>query len=313
MAFWEGKKVLVTGAGGFAGSNLCRSLVDSGADVIAFVHSKDGVNLEGLEVKKVIGSILDKSSLQNAIKDVDTVFHVAAKVQISQTRDFPVETLDTNIIGTFNVASLAKENGVRRLVHISTCHVYGNQPENFLPITEDTVPRPHDVYAASKLASEIVLKPFVENGFDVVTTRAFNHYGPGQVGDFFVAKTIKQLLQKKNPVLGNPTPTRDYSYVRDITDGYVLVGEKGKKGEIYHLSSEKETSIGEMFSKIATACGIKNAEAKWTDFRKQDMSRSFGSSEKAKKDLGWKPRIGLEDGLKMTVDWWRTHPQLLKE
>lgn len=315
MSFWDGKRVLVTGAAGFAGSNICRSLIENGATTIALVRDKNRIfNLKNLpNIQIVEGDINNLESLSKVMKNVDVVFHTAALVEIGKTRKFPQETLTTNINGTYNVASAAKENDVKRFVHVSTCHVYGNQPETCLPITESTIPLPNDIYSVSKLASELVLRPFLLEGFDIVITRAFNHYGPGQIGDFFIPKTIKQLLRGETPMLGNPNTKRDYSYVKDIVEGYLLAGEKGKKGEIYHFSSGKETSIGDMYKKVAEACGAKNKEAVWRDFRKQDISRLFGESTKAKKDLGWETRTSIEEGLRLTVDWWRKHPELWKQ
>jgi nucleoside-diphosphate-sugar epimerase len=267
-------------------------------------------DLDGLEV--VHGDVQDLESLKSAMKGVDTVFHVAAKVQIKDTRSDPKDTLLSNSIGAFNVATAAKHAGVRKLVHVSTCHVYGNQPETLLPLKEDVAPRPHDIYAVSKLAAEVLVRQLLEDGLDVTITRAFNIYGPGQTGDFFVAQTIRQLLQGETPALGNPTPTRDYNYVSDIAGGYLLAGEKGKPGKIYHFSSGVETSIGDMFKKIAEACGRSDIEASWKDFRKQDMGRSVGDSTKARKEMGWSPKIGLDEGLAKTVEWWRSHPEIWK-
>lgn len=272
-----------------------------------------GFNIRGLEgLETVVADVTDAGAMRKCAEGMDYVFHSAAKVQIESTRRFPQDTLAVNIIGTFNVAQAARDAGAKRMVHVSTCHIYGNQPGRALPLKETAKPNPHDIYAVSKVASELVLKPFVENGLDVVVTRAFNHYGPGQIGDFFVPRTVKQLLQGQTPRLGNPNPTRDYTYVGDIAAGYLMCAQRGKKGEAYHFSSGKETSIGEMYKAIAAACGSPKAKAEWSDFRKHDMDRSYGSSAKARRDLGWKPRVGLKEGLGLTVEWWRSHPEIWK-
>jgi len=314
MTFWSGKKVLVTGAGGFAGSGICRSLHGKGAKITAMVTNKErSYNLRGIDATVVAGDITDEKRMSKLMEGVDVVLHSAAKIQVEVARKFPRETLETNIFGTFNVAQAAKSAGVERMVHISTCHVYGNQPEKNLPLKETAEPMPHDIYAVSKVSSELVLRPFMESGMDIVITRAFNHFGPGQTGDLLVPKTICQLLRGEVPKLGNPTPTRDYTYVSDISDGYVMCAEKGKSGSTYHLSSGKETSIGEMYEIIAESCGKSGVEAVWSDFRKNDMSRSVGDSSKARKDVGWKPKVSLKDGMRMTVDWWRKNPSIWKK
>lgn len=205
MNWWKNKNVLVTGANGFAGSHLCRELIKSGANVRGFVRR--GGSTEKIEDIKskleiILGDVTDITTLLRATKDIDIVFHLAAVVPIEEARNVPQNTLEVNVIGTFNTAWAAMKNEVKKMVYVSTCYVYGNQPEHLLPLKEDVVPKPNDIYAASKYAAEIVLRPLINEGFDVTITRAFNHYDPYQTGDFFVPKVITQILKNKNPILG---------------------------------------------------------------------------------------------------------------
>ena len=314
MGFWEGKTVLVTGANGFTGSNLCKALLEENADVKAFVK-RGGLVFNLNEIKNDVsiinGDVTDMISLINAMGDVDYVFHSAAVVPVVGARDVPSNTMQVNTIGAFNVAWAAMKNNVKRMLHISTCHVYGNQPEDKLPLKEDAVPNPVDIYSSSKFAAEVILKPLIGQGFDVVISRAFNKYGPGQRGDFFVPKVISQVLKGKAPKLGNPNPTRDYSYVMDIVKGYMAIVEKGRKGEVYHLCSGAETRIGDFCDEIIEACGS-DVKPVWESTRTQDISRSYGDCSKAMKELGWKPETSLKEGLRLTVEWWKENPELLK-
>jgi nucleoside-diphosphate-sugar epimerase len=241
---------------------------------------------------------------------MDYVFNLAAKVNIDETRRNPSETLRTNINGALNVANACIQNEIKRLVHVSTCHIYGNQAESDLPITEETIPHPVDIYSISKYSSEMIIQNAQRNGLNAVVTRAFNHYGPGQTGDFFVAKVIRLLLTNQIPVLGSRKPTRDYSYVQDIVDGYVLACEKGRNGEIYHFSSGREMSIGDIYDLICNVFG-KHVSATWQTERSDDMMRSFGKFDKAKKELGWSPTTDLNDGLRLTIDWWKKNVKLI--
>lgn len=314
MGFWQGKNVLVTGANGFTGSNLCKALLEEGADVKAFV--KRGGSLFNLNEIKIdlniaLGDITDLTSLMKAMEGIDYVFHSAAVVPVVEAREVPSNTIHVNTIGAFNVAWAAMRSNVKRMLHISTCHIYGNQPENKLPLKEDTVPNPVDIYSSTKFAAELVIKPIIEQGFDIVISRAFNKYGPGQKGDFFIPKVISQVLRGQAPKLGNPNPTRDYSYVMDIVKGYIAIVEKGRKGEIYHLCSGKETKIGELCNGIIEACNSK-LKPSWESVRSQDISRSYGDCSKTMKELGWKPKISLKEGLEFTVEWWKNNPELLK-
>jgi nucleoside-diphosphate-sugar epimerase len=314
MSFWQNAKVLITGANGFAGSSACRRLIERDAKVYALVRDSSALlNLRDIAPKLniVYGDVRYLETALEATRGMDYVLNFAAKVNIEETRKNPSETLRTNINGTLNMANACIKNQVKRLVHISTCHIYGNTPESDLPITEETMPHPLDVYSISKYAAELLVRNTCSDNLDIVITRAFNHYGPGQTGDFFVAKVIRQLLNDVAPTLGSNKPTRDYSYVDDIALGYVLACERGKRGQIYHFSSGSEISIGEMYDKIRNIMGKPNVKAVWQSARANDMSRSFGKYEKAKLELGWEPNTPLEEGLRKTVDWWKHNSSLV--
>ncbi len=315
MSFWKGRKTLVTGAHGFTGSHLCRELRGEGADVRAFV--KNGSSLSNLsdikdQIEILYGDITDIASLQKAMKNIECVFHPAAIVPVMDVRQSPQRGFLVNGIGAFNVAQAAMEAGVKRMLHISTCHVYGNQPESELPIHETTLPLPQDLYAASKYAAEIYLRPLIDEGAPIIISRAFAKYGPGQGSQYIIPRIITEILQGRVPRLGSPMPTRDYSHIVDIARGYMLILEKGNTGEIYHLSSEKETSIKEVSALIVKILG-KKIEPVWgSQTRPQDIMRLFGNSQKARKELGWKPTTSLENGLKQTIEWFKNKNLALK-
>ncbi len=309
MDFWKDRTVLVTGAHGFTGSHLCRELLRDGAKVKA-LHKKDG-DLENLsdirnQLSLCEGDVLDFDGLLKHLEGVDFVFNPAAVVPVMDARKNPQRSMSVNGIGSFNVAYAAMKSGVKRMVHVSTCHVYGNLPESELPIRETATPRPGDLYAVSKYAAEIYLRPLIDEGFPVIITRAFAKYGPGQGPQYFIPRVITQLLNGKNPKLGSPKPSRDYSYVADVVKGYMLALERGKAGEIYHFSSENETCMGTVYDIIKKLLKI-STEPSWNEeTRPQDIMRLFGSSQKAREQLGWKPVISLEEGLKLTIDWWKS-------
>ncbi|MBI2547512.1 MAG: GDP-mannose 4,6-dehydratase [Candidatus Aenigmarchaeota archaeon] len=316
MTFWKNKKVLVTGASGFTGSHLCRKLVNSGAVVRAYVRrggSKNRIKDILTKVQIVEGDLIDITSLINATKDIDYVFHTGAIVPVSEARMVPYSSVQVNAVGVFNTVWAAKENNVKKLLYTSTCHVYGNQHMDKLPLKENTQPNPIDIYSAAKFAGEIFLKPFTleDSGTDFIITRAFNKFGPDQIGDWLIPRTIRQVLNKINPKVGNPDSTRDYSYISDIVDGYMLALEYGKNGDLFNLGSGKETSVKECVDKIIEFSGSKVIPVWDTGYRKNDVLRSVGDSSKAKKELGWEPKVSFDDGMKLTLDWWKTHPELL--
>ena len=310
MGFWKGKNVLVTGAHGFTGVHLCESLLEKEANVRAFVRR--GGNFFNLfniidKIELFKGDLIDITSVMDSMKGIDFVFHGGAIVNVPETRALPGSTFQVNTMGTFNVAWAARRENVKRMLYISTCHVYGNVPEEKIPIKEDVVPNPPDIYSCAKYAGEIVCRSFLSEGFDIVITRAFNKYGPYQKGDFFIPKVLSQVLKGQNPKLGNPKTTRDYSFVKDIIEGYLLAAEKGKIGEIYNFSSGKEISIGDLCDKIIQICEMKEKVKPIWDVgqRKIDILRFCGDYSKAKRELNWEPKTFLEEGLKITIDWWK--------
>jgi dTDP-glucose 4,6-dehydratase len=311
----KGKTVLVTGAGGFTGSHLSRELIKQGADVRAYV--KRGSPLTNLgdimdRIHLIKGDIQDYTNLSNAMKGVDFVFHVAAIVPVHESRDLPYLSIQVNTVGTFNVAWSAVQAGVKKLLYTSTCHVYGNQPESQLPIKEETVPNPLDIYSATKYAGEVLLKQFVNiDGIEIIITRAFNKYGPNQVGDWLFPRTIKKVLTQNKIKVGNSNSTRDYSYIEDVVQGYILALEKGKNGDIFNLGSGKESSVKKVVEKIVEISG-RDVSLEWETFRTVDILRSFGDCTKAKKVLGWEAKTSLDEGIRKTVEWWKQHPELLK-
>ena len=304
QSFWNGKKVLVTGSSGFAGRNLSTLLSQRGSRVRCFVRSKNDFSESEHRTTTVVGDVQDYQSILEALKDVDIAFHLAAITLIPETRAKTFNTFTTNALGTLNFLMAAKGQRVSKLVYVSTCHVYGKQSS--FPITEEHAPKPIDIYSASKLAGESLALSFAEMyGMDISISRAFNHYGPHQRPDFLVPSIILRLLKGERLAMGNPNPTRDFTYVDDIVRGYALLAEKGRSSEIYHFSSGTERSVREIANTIMKITGAKS-DISWNpEARHIDIPRSVGDSSKATKELGWKPRVDFEDGMKKTVAWYR--------
>lgn len=301
--FWKDKVVLVTGADGFAGSHLCDALNKLGAKVRAFVKPGQLENIKDISgIQTVCGDILDYQSLLTATKHVDVLFHAAAITLIPETRAVISNTFAVNSMGTLNALMASKENDVKKVVYISTCHVYGKQEK--LPITEEKIPKPVDIYSASKLAGEHLCTSFVQMfGMDISISRAFNHFGPRQREEFLIPTIIIKLLKGGEVKLGNPSPTRDFSYVSDIVEGYILLAERGKIGEVYQFCSGVERTVKSIADDIIKL-GDFSTEIKWDPkARPVDLPRSFGSFEKAKKEFGWRPKTSFEDGITKTIAW----------
>src|SRR5438128_1063522 len=304
-SYWDSKEVLVTGATGFAGRNLSNLLSNVGSKVRCLVRSKNDFFSNEPGTNIVLGDIQDYQSVLDALKGVDVAFHLAAITLIPETRAKTFNTFATNALGTLNFLMAAKAQEVPKIVYVSTCHVYGKQER--LPITEDTAAKPIDIYSASKLSGESLALSFAEmHGMNISISRAFNHYGPYQRPDFLVPSIILRLFRGEKLAMGNPTPTRDFSYVEDIVRGYTLLAEKGRSAEIYHFGSGEERSVQQIVENIMKISGVKS-EIYWNpEARRVDIPRSVGDYSKAKKELGWTPRVDFEHGMKKTVAWYRS-------
>src|SRR3989475_5867298 len=250
-SFWKGKIVLVTGTTGFAGGHLAELLNGLGAGVRCFVRSPHGMTIHlGPKSKTVVGDVQDYQSLFEALKGVDVAFHLAATTIIPETRAKVFNTFAVNSLGTLNFLMAARERQVKKMVYVSTCHVYGKQ--DHMPINEEQPAHPIDIYSASKLSGESLALSFAEMyEMDISISRAFNHFGPRQRPDFLIPSVILRLLKREPLKMGNPRPTRDFAYVDDIIRGYALLGEKGESSEVYHFCSGIERTVREIAETIA--------------------------------------------------------------
>ncbi len=321
MGTWAGRKVVVTGAGGFIGSHLVERLLDEWADVTAFVryNSRNDRGVLGLDggrerpVRVVAGEIRELATVRRLVKDTDVVFHLAALVGIPYSYVHPDEVVEVNTIGTLNVLTAAKDAGVRRVVVTSTSEVYGSALK--VPIGEDHPRQPQSPYAASKIASDAVALSF-HRSFDlpVAVVRPFNTYGPRQSDRAIIPTIISQALTKREITLGNTAPTRDFTYVTDTADGVLRMGEApAAVGEEVNLGSGSEISIGDLAARIAAIVGadvrVVRSEERVRPAHSEVM-RLLADNGKAKRLVGWTPRVSLDEGLRRTVAWIRDHPAL---
>jgi len=308
-------KVLITGAHGFAGANLCRALLTRGYDIRALVRDADRIpNLQAIsgEIEVIGGDIRDRAVVDRAAKGADLIFHLATASSVVAARMDPVHAADVNIVGTINAATAAIRHNVNRFVHVSTNHVYGNPPPQLLPFNENSPCFPQDIYSVTRYAAERVLKPLIHDGLNVIITRAFNHYGPFQSKDsgLLIPAIVLPILQGRAPNLNNPNPTRDYSHVSDIVRGYIMAAESGKIGKTYIFASGVETSVGELASMLIRLHQQEFGQSSrlrpiYREHRRHDLLRSCGDASCARQELQWTPNMELDEGLIHTLYWWR--------
>jgi len=244
--FWPGRRVLVTGAGGFIGSHLTEALVGLGARVRAFVRYTSRSNLGCLldlpapirrEVEVYAGDLRDDTAVRGACRECDSVFHLGALIGIPYSHLHPAEVVATNVGGTLNVALACRELAAERLVFVSSSEVYGTAQTEW--IAEDHPLHAQSPYAATKVAGESLAQSFHDSfGLEVVTVRPFNAYGPRQSARAVIPAIITQALAGERVVLGNVETRRDFTFVADTVDGLLRAGSVEKvAGQTFNLGS----------------------------------------------------------------------------
>lgn len=316
MATVKGKRVLVTGAGGFIGSHLVEALVESGAEVRAFVHYRGNGSWGWLDrsthkahFEVVAGDVTDRDIVASAMKSTSIVFHLAALIGIPYSYHAPVSYMRTNIEGSLNVLQAAREAGVERVIHTSTSEVYGTA--RYVPINEDHPLQGQSPYSASKIGADKLAEAFhLSFGLPVVTIRPFNTFGPRQSARAVIPTIISQCLSGEIVKLGSLTSTRDFNYVSNTVDGFLRCAESsGTIGKTINIGSGSEISVGELVEKIGKLLGREirtRKEQRRLRPTESEVERLVADNSLARRTLKWKPRVTLDDGLLKTADWIRS-------
>jgi NAD dependent epimerase/dehydratase len=313
---WAGKKVLVTGAGGFIGSHLTERLVELGAHCRAMVRYNSAGSrgwLEGIaspdsRLEVIAGDVCDRGSVAGAMRGMDVVFHLAALIGIPYSYQAPASYVRTNVEGTLNVLECARELNVGRVVHTSTSEVYGTA--RYVPIDEAHPLQPQSPYSATKIGADQLALSFHRSfRVPVVIVRPFNTYGPRQSARAIVPTIITQCLTGGSVRLGQLSPTRDLNFVSDTVEGFVLAGQSDSAvGQVINLGSGREISIGDLAQKIAEIMKVAiKVEVEDQRLRPADseVERLCAASGRARELLGWESRVTLDEGLARTIDWIR--------
>jgi NAD dependent epimerase/dehydratase len=316
----KGKKILVTGAGGFIGSHLTERLMREGHDVRAFVHYNAFSSWGWLdhlepELRKSLdvfqGDVRDAGGVRTAMRGRDVVLHLAALIAIPYSYHSPDTYVQTNVTGTLNIVQAARDLDVQKVVHTSTSEVYGTA--RFVPITEEHPLQGQSPYSATKIgADQIALSFHAAFGTPVAVIRPFNTYGPRQSARAVIPTVITQIAAGNRRIkLGALTPTRDFNFVSDTVGGFIKVAEADAAvGEVVNVGSGFEVSIGDTARMIAKVMGADIAiecDAERLRPAKSEVERLFAGNDKAERLCGWKPEFGGIDGfargLRLTAEW----------
>lgn len=306
--------VLVTGGAGFIGSHIAATLRDSGAKVRIIDNLVTGhiENLEeiGGDIDFIQASVSDEDVVRRALEDVEVVFHEAALPSVPRSVADPKETHIACIDGTFNLLQAARERNIRRFIYAASSSAYGDQP--ILPKHEDMRPDPLSPYAVAKLVGEYYCQVFYRvYGLETMSLRYFNVFGPRQDPSSqysgVISRFISSLMSDERPIIyGDGEQTRDFTYIENVVAANLSAVETTKGiGETMNVANGEKVSLNELLIILKKLTGKEDAEADYKEPRAGDVKHSQADNTRAKECLDYKTLVSLEDGLKLTMDWWK--------
>ncbi len=298
------KKIFVTGASGFVGSHLVERLLECGAKVSVLVNPDEP--MENIQSKKdkldgvFIQDIKNGDAVAKILSDSlpDVVYHLAAICSVPYSKEYPVKTFGVNFNGTLNILESVRKNGKGRVVYISSAEIYDISSS---PIDEDYGVFPDSPYAASKAAADyLAISYYKTYGTRVSILRPFNVYGPGNRKNV-IFKFIRAALRNEDIIVEGGDQIRDFTYLDDFIEVLLLAGENMVDGEIFNIGSGESITIKELADKIVdmVRSQSKIIIGNKRDVESRDLVCDYGKIHKA---LGWKPQVGLEEGLKRTIN-----------
>jgi len=306
---------MVTGVAGFIGSHTVEELVRRGHSVVALDDLSAGKkeNLAGVEkkIEFVSGSVTHFDVVRGACRGVDCILHLAARTSVPRSVKDPLETNDVNVNGTLNVLVAARDAGVRRVVFAASSSAYGDTPA--LPKSESMRPMPMSPYGVSKLAGEAYAQAFGHvYGLENVSLRYFNVFGPRQDPNSpysgVLSRFITAMLDGAQPVVyGDGAQSRDFTYVENVVQANLLACETpGVSGMVFNVGTGQRCTLNQTLRLLEAVAG-KPARARYERARSGDIRDSQADVTLARAKLGYNPRIGFEEGLRRTWEWYRAH------
>lgn len=319
-AAWTSRRVLVTGATGIVGSWLCEELLARGAYVVALVLDDEPLSrfyTDGIwkSCSVVRGDLADFAACMRAINvhECDTVFHLGAQTIVGSALRDPLECFESNIRGTYNLLEAARrlDGLAERIVIASSDKAYGDSP--VLPYTEDMPLRGAHPYDVSKSCTDLLSHTYAHTyGMNITIARCGNIYGGGDLNwSRIIPGSIRNILRGEPPLLrSDGTMIRDYIYVKDVVNAYIALADAcdrhGVRGEAFNFSPESEVSVIEIVNALTAAMNT-DLKPVIANTARNEIQKQTLDSSKARRVLSWKCNWTLEDGLKETVDWYRSH------
>ena len=306
---------VVTGGAGFIGSHIAGALASSGARVRVLDDLSTGhrENLDeiGGDIDFVQGSVADEQLLSKALENVELIFHEAAIPSVPRSVEAPRNTHIASVDGTFSLLLAAKEAGVRRVVYAASSSAYGDQPT--LPKVEQMAPDPLSPYAVAKLVGEYYCRVFTRvYGLETVSLRYFNVFGPrqdpGSQYSGVVSRFISALLSDERPVIfGDGEQSRDFTYIENVVAANLSAASAPKAaGNVINVANGERITLNELLNELKQLTGRTDVTAEYRDSRVGDVRHSLADITMARELLGYESKVNLREGLKRTLDWWKT-------
>jgi dTDP-glucose 4,6-dehydratase len=316
-------KILITGGAGFIGSNFIRHVLQSRTDhaIVNFdklTYAGNLANLDSIahhpQYRFIKGDICDAPTVEAAMRGCNAVVHFAAESHVDRSIYEPAPVIQTNVTGTFTLLEVARRLSVSRFLHISTDEVYGDIKSG-VHATEDFPLQPSSPYSASKAASDLLVRSYVRTyKFPALLTRSSNNYGPYQFPEKFLPLMISNALQDQSlPIYGDGKQQRDWLNVEDNCRGILAVLERGRIGEVYNIGGsnvEENLSIARLLLRLT---GKPETLLRSVADRPGHDRRYALDSTKIQTELGWKPEISLEDGIRQTIQWYQENSKWLSD
>jgi CDP-glucose 4,6-dehydratase len=317
---------LVTGGRGFVGAWLIRGLVERGDSVVSFDRRRtterpSAIGMLGMEgeLTQVEGDLVDGAQLGAVLGEhgVDTVFHLAAETIVGTVQASPIAGFESNVRGTWTLLEACRRRAVERVVVASSDKAYGAHAE--LPYREDFALNATAPYEASKAAADVIARSYWHSyRLPVAVTRFANVYGGGDLNfTRLIPEAVSAAIAGRAPILrSDGSPERDFLYVEDAAAAYLAIADgldrDDVRGEAFNAGAGRAWPVGEVVAMIARLAGTDlEPEIRGSGSPEGEIDRQFVDATKLRERLGWEPATGLEDGLRLTIEWYRAHPEAL--
>ena len=312
-----GKRIFITGGAGFIGSHLIDRIIGNNEVVVFDTLSRNALeyskNKSNKNLKLIKGDVLDIDVLEKSIEDIDIFIHMAAIAGVSTVVSKPSTTLRINLLGSYNALEACRKKDVKRFIVFSTSEVYGPnvyQADEAGMTTLGPIGKPRWVYAMSKLASEFLADSYDrEYSIKFTSVRPFNVYGPRQIGEGAIHNFIVRALKNEPLIIHKPgSQIRSWCYVDDAVDAVKKILEtRNSEGEVFNIGNPEATSTTLQTAETIKRIANSNSKIEFAELKYPEVNIRVPSIEKARRILGFRPKVSLEEGIRRTIDWYKSH------